>query len=134
MLAPPAPTLVAHERLCPVCGSELRAVPAVVAAPDRHRRRRRARVLQVALGTVTVVGLLLYGTDRTGDIVAPPGPGVSRAATLTPRETISRYYGYDVGPCLLVYRGDEGATYVCSQGDVATIEPGGAVHVPSLWP
>jgi hypothetical protein len=133
VLAPPAPTLVAHAHLCPVCGSALDPVPTVVTAAPRRRRRWRARSLEVALGTATVLGLLLYGTDRTGDIVTSQGPAVSKAATLTPRAVISHAYGYDVGPCLSVYRSDSGTTYVCGQGDIATIRPDGTVHLPTSW-
>jgi hypothetical protein len=133
VLAPPAPTLDAHGQLCPVCGSALDPIPTVVMAPVRRRRRWRARTLEVALGTATVFGLLLYGTDRTGDVVAPTGPAVSKAAILTPRQAISHAYGYDVGPCLQVYETDSGATYICGEGDIATIRPDGTVRVPSLF-
>jgi hypothetical protein len=132
VMGPPAPTLVAH-RMCPACGFSF-DVPAVVSTRPRRRRRWRFRTLEVALGAATAVGLLLYGTDRTGDIVTPAGPAVSKAATMTPRQAISHAFGYDVGPCLQIYQSDSGTTYLCGEGDIATIHPDGTVRQPSLWP
>ena len=86
------------------------------------------------LGLLTAVGLMLYGTERTGDSVHPPASAASpaRSVTVTPREAISQAYGYDVGACLLVYQSEGGATYICSRGVVASIGPGGTVTEPTF--
>ena len=139
----PEPTLVAHGQLCPACGSALAAPPKTAAVVVVRRRRRwPRRTLEVVLGVAVVGGLVLYGADRTGDLAvphtsathtSPPVTHVATPAPPTPRTAISRYYGYDVGPCLMLYSGEGGDTYVCGSGDVATIDPSGQVHVPHLW-
>lgn len=82
---------------------------------------------------VATVGIVLFGAERTGDTVTPPpAAAATQHVTVTPRAAISRHYGYDVGPCLMVYQTDAGDTYVCAGGDVATIAPDGSVRTPSL--